>query len=150
MLMNMLIGCGLVIVTTLIHALAMVFGLSTLRLGVVQRWAAGSAAMKAMSVATLALVMLVASAIESGAWAATYLLLGALQDVEEAVYFSMVTYTTLGYGDVVLDEQWRLLSSFEAANGIIMFGWTTAMIFAAVHVLYLRKDEAHAALLGGI
>ena len=48
----------------------------------------------------------------------------------------MVTYTTLGYGDVVLIERWRLLSSFEATNGIIMFGWTTAIVIAAVQRIY--------------
>jgi hypothetical protein len=44
-----------------------------------------------------------------------------------------VTFTTLGYGDVVLQESWRLTGAFQAANGIIMFGWTTALIFAFVH-----------------
>ena len=48
----------------------------------------------------------------------------------------MVTFTTLGYGEIVLDEQWPLLASFEAANGIIMFGWTTAIVIAAVQRVY--------------
>ncbi len=60
-------------------------------------------------------------------------LLGAISDYEEALYFSMVMYATLGLGDVVLEQQWRLLFSFEAANGIIMFGWTTALIIIAIH-----------------
>jgi hypothetical protein len=50
----------------------------------------------------------------------------------------MVTFTTLGYGDVTLGESWRLLGSFEAANGTIMFGWTTALIVAVVHRVYLQ------------
>lgn len=52
--------------------------------------------------------------------------------LEEALYFSTVTLTTLGYGDITLDEQWRLFASLEAANGIILFGWSTALIFAVV------------------
>ncbi len=52
----------------------------------------------------------------------------AISAFEPAVYFSMVTYTTLGFGDMTLDEGWRIFSSIEAANGIIMFGWTTALI----------------------
>jgi len=43
------------------------------------------------------------------------------------------TFTTLGYGDLTPNESWRLLASFEAANGIIIFGWTTALIVAFVH-----------------
>ena len=72
-------------------------------------------------------------------WACTYLAVSASEGLEQAVYFSMVTFTTLGYGDVLLDERWRLLASFEAANGIIMFGWTTAIVIAAVQRIYFRE-----------
>ena len=65
-----------------------------------------------------------------------YLALNALQSFEKALYFSMVTYTTLGYGDVILHDRWRLLSAFGSANGIIMFGWTTAIVIAAVQRIY--------------
>jgi len=47
---------------------------------------------------------------------------------EPAMYFSIVTFTTLGYGDVLVAEEWRILAATEAANGIIMFGWTPALI----------------------
>ena len=59
-----------------------------------------------------------------------------MPDLEKTLYFSMVTFTTLGYGEIVLGEQWRLLASFEAANGIIIFGWTTAIVVAAVQRVY--------------
>jgi hypothetical protein len=59
---------------------------------------------------------------------------------EAALYFSMVTFTTLGYGDVTLDDSWRLLSSIQAANGVIMFGWTTAQVTAVLQRLY-RSDN---------
>ena len=50
----------------------------------------------------------------------------------------------LGYGEIVLDERWRLLASFEAANGIIMFGWTTAVVVAVVHrVYFVDKGKSH-------
>jgi hypothetical protein len=62
--------------------------------------------------------------------------LGAIETLETAVYFSTVTFTTLGFGDITLDEDWRLLSSFEAANGLLMFGWSTALVFAAVQWVY--------------
>lgn len=64
--------------------------------------------------------------------AATCLLMGAVKGIEKVLYFSTVTFTTLGYGDITLIEQWRLLAAFEAANGIIMFGWTTAIVIATV------------------
>lgn len=88
---------------------------------------------RSLVVGVLVLIMFLATLIEAGVWAITYVTLDAIAEFEEALYFSTVVYTTLGFGDIVLEEQWRLLSSFEAANGIIMFGWTTALIIVAIH-----------------
>lgn len=138
MLMNIVLGCGLVILTTLLHAATMVGVLQRLRDSRSARWAreAGVGLTKAAIVAVVVIAMFLASLVESGLWAVTYLLVGAIHDVEQAFYFSTVTYTTLGFGDVVLSREWRLLSSFEAANGILMFGWTTAVIAWTVQRVY--------------
>jgi voltage-gated potassium channel Kch len=90
--------------------------------------------------AALILAMSLAAIFEAGLWAAFYLREGALENFEEALYFSLVTFTTLGYGDISLGEEWRLLSAFEAANGIILFGWTTALIVAVLQRI-LRINE---------
>jgi hypothetical protein len=92
-------------------------------------------------IVSVVLIMFLASILEVWVWAATYLALNAIEGAERAFYFSMVTYTTLGYGDVVLDEQWRILGGFEAANGIIMFGWTTAMVIIVVQRKYFANDS---------
>jgi voltage-gated potassium channel Kch len=88
---------------------------------------------RALVVGAFVVVMFVTTLVEASAWAVTYSMLYAVSDFEKALYFSTVTYTTLGYGDIVLDAQWRLLSSFQAANGIIMFGWTTALIVVVIY-----------------
>ena len=88
--------------------------------------------------------MFIVSVVEVLVWAVTYLALNAIDGLEKAIYFSMVTFTTLGYGEIVLDERWRLLASSEAVNGIIMFGWTTAIVIAAVQRIYLSEEtERH-------
>lgn len=69
-------------------------------------------------------------------WAVFYLSIEALPTLEEALYFSTCTFTTVGYGDIVLDKGWRLVSSFQAANGFILFGWSTAFIFEVMSGLY--------------
>jgi hypothetical protein len=134
------LGALLLITTTAVHAGAMVLALRGIKITHASRWGDRSALTRVGLISFLVVIMFLASFIESGIWALTYLGLGALSGLEEALYFSMVTFTTLGYGDVTLSDQWRLLSSFEAANGTIMFGWTTALIVAAVHKLYLRVD----------
>ena len=78
-----------------------------------------------------------ATLLETLWWAASYVYLGVLQSLEPALYFSMVTYTTLGYGDITLDEQWRLLSAFQAVNGLVIAGWSTALLFALIQKIYL-------------
>ena len=72
------------------------------------------------------------------------LAVGAIQEVETALYFSTVTFTTLGYGDVTLDPEWRLLAAIQAANGTIMFGWTTAIVMAVIHRIAVEREAAAA------
>ena len=65
-------------------------------------------------------------------WAAAYLLLGVFPDAESAFYFSGVTYTTVGYGDLVLPPHWRMLGPLEGMTGILMCGLSGAFFFAVV------------------
>jgi voltage-gated potassium channel Kch len=73
---------------------------------------------------------------EIAVWAAAFVLQGALPTFETALYFSAVTYTTTGYGDVVLPPRWRLDGGVEALTGILMCGWSTAFFFAIVTRLH--------------
>jgi hypothetical protein len=74
--------------------------------------------------------------VEISVWAAAYLWQGAMPDMPSALYFSAVTYTTTGYGDLVLPEAWRLDGGVEALTGILMCGWSTGFFFAIVNRLY--------------
>ena len=68
-------------------------------------------------------------------WALTYLsvpMITELQTVEHALYFSLITFTTLGYGDITLGPDSRILSGIEAMNGILLFGWSTAFFFGVI------------------
>ena len=138
MLFNIFIAAALIVATTAIHAGCMILAMRLMRShdGHLKRLRQ----MRIYRVSGIVLLMFNASLLEVLLWAATYRVLNALQGFEEAFYFSMVTFTTLGYGEIVLDDQWRLLSSFVAANGIIMFGWTTAIILAAVQRIYFGKE----------
>lgn len=70
--------------------------------------------------------------LEITAWAVFYEWQGAIGDLTSALYFSAVTYTTTGYGDIVLPQEWRLVGGVEALTGILMCGWSTGFFFAVV------------------
>lgn len=83
-----------------------------------------------------AVILMLLHLVEVVVWAVAYRLLtpiSSLDTFEKAMYFSVVTFTTLGYGDITLpEEEWRMLSGIEALNGILLVGWTTAFLYAVV------------------
>ena len=68
-------------------------------------------------------------------WAACYQIRSCFPDFITSFYFSATSYSTVGYGDVLLPERWRVLGSVEAVTGVLMFGWSTGIIFTVVHHL---------------
>jgi hypothetical protein len=75
-------------------------------------------------------------------WAVAFLLCGAVSGFERAFYFSAQNFTSLGYGDVPLSEQWRLLGPLEAINGLLFFGLSTALLFAITSRLIANRLRA--------
>jgi hypothetical protein len=80
--------------------------------------------------------------VEVGAWAVLYAWRGAMPSLQAAAYFSGVTYTTTGYGDLVLPEAWRLVGAIEALTGILMCGWSTGFFFLIVSRRFIADSEA--------
>ncbi|BCW88999.1 hypothetical protein sos41_21540 [Alphaproteobacteria bacterium SO-S41] len=70
--------------------------------------------------------------VEIWAYALVYHAIGAMPDFEAALYFSTVTFTTVGYGDVTLGTDWRMFGAIEAAAGMLLFGWSAAFLIAAM------------------
>jgi hypothetical protein len=64
-----------------------------------------------------------------------------LKSFDNALYFSLVSFTTVGYGDITLPAPWRILGGIEAMNGILMFGWSTASLYTIVHFLWSNAME---------
>lgn len=80
-----------------------------------------------------ALWLLAALSIAIWIWAGFFLALGCFDDLEQSLYFSMVAFTTLGFGDVTLPQEWRILSGMIAANGLLLFGLNTAFLIEVLH-----------------
>jgi voltage-gated potassium channel len=83
--------------------------------------------------------------IQVGLWAVVFWQVQALPTVETALYFSLVTYTTIGYGDVVLGPGWRVLAGIEGLTGILLIGWSTAFVFTVVNRMYEHWRRVHEA-----
>ena len=84
---------------------------------------------------------MLAHVIEMGVWAWTFLRLDVFQSLEASLYFTAASYTTLGFGDVLAPEPWRLLSGAAAANGLLLFGLSAAFLFDAARRLQLAGDD---------
>ena len=78
--------------------------------------------------------------IEIMVWAVFFAWSEAMPDLPTAVYFSAVTYTTTGYGDVILPKEWRLVGGIEALTGILMCGWSTGFFFAVVSRMHQAQS----------
>jgi hypothetical protein len=132
----LLAALGLTAITVIIHGV----GAATAARRDVRLWGArqgrpgrlGGELLLAGLVSALLLLHLA----EAVVWALFFVLVGALPDLETAAYFSLTSYTTVGYGDVVLPEPWRLLGPLEAAVGILMLGWSTGVLVAVIGMIY--------------
>ncbi len=72
-------------------------------------------------------------------WAVVYWTCGEIVNLQQAFYFSAENYTALGYGDVHLSERWKLLGPLEAVNGLLLFGFSTAIMFAVLSSLIAKR-----------
>lgn len=89
-------------------------------------------------------VLMAAHVFEVVVWSLAYAILDAAPRGADLVYFAFVNYTTLGYGDVVPLERWRLLGPMTAMNGELLFGWSTAVIFEVLRRAMIRGSEVMA------
>ncbi len=132
MLSQLTIGSALVVVTVLVHGVSLDIILRALRaigMETLIRW-------RLLSLSLLVLAVFSAHLIEIWIWAVFYFFIEEIPTFKTALYFSTSSFTTVGYGDLTLSEEWRLLGSMESANGMILFGWSTAFIFTVIHRIY--------------
>jgi Ion channel len=141
MLAQIGVAACLIAATVAIQALFMSIGLRSFK-WIEKHRPTMMARLPTMITVILVLFLLVPIILDVTLWATFYYAQAALPDFEEALYFSTVTFTTVGYGDIVLGREWRLLATFEAINGWLIFGWATALIIAVIQRLYFRPGRA--------
>ncbi|WP_201860554.1 potassium channel family protein [Microvirga soli] len=139
MLRQLLVGGAVSLGNIAIHAIVMASIVSTARRAL--KWGLGprQAWLASVMVAIVG-VLLVAHVAEVLTWSLAYGMLEVVPPRADVLYFAFVNYTTLGYGDVVPVERWRLLGPMAAMNGVLLFGWSTAVIFEVLRQAMRSRD----------
>lgn len=138
MVIQLLLASMMVLVTVLVHLVGLAVLLRLLRL---HRLIVRARMVPLALLLTATLGLFAIHTIEIWLFAALYLVLGAARGFEEALYFSTVTYASIGYGDVLLTKGWRILGAIEGATGVIMLGWSTAFVVSLLAQLKLLGHD---------
>lgn len=124
-----------------VHALVMALVVRAANAASIRYFTAQPSARLAVIMVATVLTLMIAHTCEIAIWAFVYLLVGAAPAGADTLYFAFVNYTTLGYGDVVPTESWRLLGPMTAMNGVLLFGWSTAVIFEVLQAARVAKGR---------
>jgi hypothetical protein len=142
MLIQFLVGGIVSICNITIHALVMTLVVRVARTSGTKKRSRPSLRLTATMIATVS-VLMAAHVLEVFVWSLAYSIVDAAPAGTDLVYFAFVNYATLGYGDVVPVEGWRLLGPITAMNGALLFGWSTAVIFQVLHkTMMISYDTA--------
>jgi Ion channel len=130
MLTNLAIGTIVISLTVLIHTFGLI-AITHVMGWLVARFRMHGRRSRVIAMITVVFGLFAVLTVEIWLWAIFHLLIGTFPDIATSLYFSTVTFSTLGYGDVLPPERWRLLAALEAVNGFLLIGWSTAYLIAA-------------------
>jgi hypothetical protein len=123
-----------------IHAIVMAAVLWVVRVADERAMSRQSLRLVSVMIATVS-VLMAAHIAEVAVWSLAYRIVGAAPPGTDFIYFAFVNYTTLGYGDVTPIERWQLLGPMTAMNGVLLFGWSTAVIFAVLRSTMITNQN---------
>ncbi len=140
-----LVGLSVVALNIVLHAAAAMFWVSDTNrvLGLWQKRLTRIRILKLLIFSFLVLTVL--HIIHCLVWAIAIYFIPSIgldfQNLHEIFYYSLVTFTTLGYGDMTISTDWRILSGIEAINGIMLIGWSTALMYSLIQNIYKNLRE---------
>ena len=140
MIRQFLVAVAVSVCNIAIHALVMVTVIKVARIADAIATRHQTLRLIAVMSATVT-VLMVAHFAEVLVWSLTYVIFGVAPDGADIVYFAFVNYATLGYGDVTPVVRWHLLGSMTAMNGVLLFGWSTAVIFSVLRSTMMTNQN---------
>ena len=138
----MLVGFGLTLSALVIQGVAVTLGVEAIGALMAKRVVGIHLWRNGMATLMLIVTLLTGHLAQMAVWATAFMAAGQFETFAVAFYHSAVNYTTLGYGDLVMSEQWRLLGPQEAVSGTLAFGWSTAAIVIIVIRLLRHRHSA--------
>jgi hypothetical protein len=141
---NLLISLAMVTLTIVVHFAGLAALIACLRGEFARRWREGSAYRRGFVILFTVFGLVVLHAIEIWIYAGLYLFLGLVPTLETALYFSTSTFTTLGFGDVVIDSHHRIIAAIEGFNGFLLIGWSTAFLVSVTGKMGLLEAQLEA------
>jgi hypothetical protein len=138
MLRQFLVGAAVSLGNIAIHALVMAVVIRVTRIAGEMATSRPSVRLIVVMISTVS-VLMVAHFAEVLVWAMAYEIFDTAPAGSDLIYFAFVNFTTLGYGDVVPVERWRLLGPMTAMNGVLLFGWSTAVIFEVLRTVLIER-----------
>ena len=140
MLRQYLVGTAASVCNIAIHAFVMVVVIRVTRIADELATSRHTLRLIAVMIATVT-VLMIAHLAEVLVWSLIYLITSAAPAGTDLVYFAFVNYTTLGYGDVTPVVRWHLLGPMTAMNGVLLFGWSTAVIFEVLRMTLVAAGD---------
>jgi Ion channel len=145
MFRQFLVGSTITLFTIVIHALVMTTVVRVLHAAAARHHLLPTPHMIVVMVLTVS-VLMAAHVAEVIVWSLAYAVIDVAPAGADPLYFAFVNYTTLGYGDVIPSERWRLIGPITAMNGVLLFGWSTAVIFEVLRRTMIRSSLVPAKL----
>lgn len=139
LIIQLVLASAMVVATVLIHLIGLAVLVRLLR---ARKWAAVYEHIRPITLLLGASIGIFAiHTVEIWLFALLYVLLGAAGNFEQSLYFSTVTYASIGYGDVLAAKPWRILGAIEGATGVIMLGWSTAFLVSLLAQSKLLRHD---------
>jgi len=141
LILQLFLSTGMVGATVLIHLAGLAVLIALMRFHGDRMLSSQAMFNQLVAIIGVAFGLFALHTIEIWTYALVYDLLHATPDFESALYFSTVTYATIGYGDLTLTKPWRILGAIEGANGVILLGWSTAFFVSVVTRMRTVENE---------
>ena len=145
LVLNLLLAAVLVVITFSIHVAGLVGLSAALRKRGAHPENLTSIAAQAATILFVVMGLFALHSMQIWVYALAYMAIGEFNSIETALYFSTSTFTTVGFGDFVLSEDWRMLSAVESMNGFLLIGWSTAFLVGLSARIRALEDD----LIGG-